>query len=46
MPFGFGLGGGAASCDWADIMGADVLSCGVHLVLEPRVLLCIHLASF
>jgi hypothetical protein len=35
----FESGEGGASCDLADIMGADVLSCGDHLVLEHSVLL-------
>jgi hypothetical protein len=35
----FGSVGGGASCDLADIMGADVLSCGVHLVLKHSVVL-------
>ena len=39
MPFGLGSGGGGASCDSVDIMGADVFSCGVYLVLGHRVLL-------
>ena len=39
MPFGFGSGGGGASCDSVDIMGADVFSCDVYLVLGHSVLL-------